>query len=194
MAQQLIRVNTTPNHRDPAPMKPESESPGIRGILTVIACVLVIGAAGYLIARALMPTRTLVPNAYFLDQNTRKIFVAPASMLAPVATPSGNFENEPAGVRLFLFSCTPCPSFDGKTLDDAKAMGVTIGWVERYSPEAKRKLDAGDTSSETVIEGLQLRAATGGRWLSPGTREATALRETVSRMCAGNPGKACNPE
>ena len=175
-------------------MKPESQSSNLRRNITIVACILAIGSAGYFIVRGLIPRAQVIPGAYFFDLNTKKIFVVPANTRPPVSTPSGLFENEPAGVRLYLFSCTPCPRFDGKTLDEAKALGATVGWIERYTAEAKQLLESGDRKSETLFEGLQMRAPSGDRWLSPSSREGLAIREAISRLCAGLPGQACNPE
>lgn len=175
-------------------MKPNSEPSNLQRNLTIAVCIFVIAGAGYFIVRALIPRPEPIPNAYFFDLNTKKIFIASASERAPIATPSGPFENEPAGVRLFVFSCSPCPNLNGKTLDEVKALGATVGWLERYSPEAQKKLNAGDHNPETLIEGVQIRAANGARWLAPNTREATAIRESISRLCAGLPGHVCNPD
>ncbi|MBX3380830.1 MAG: hypothetical protein KF805_12120 [Phycisphaeraceae bacterium] len=175
-------------------MKPESAPSNFRRNITVAASLVAIGVAGFFIVRGLIPKPQTIPGAYFFDLNTKKIFVVPANTRAPVSTPSGPFENEPAGVRLFLFSCKPCPNFDGKTLEEVKALGATVGWIERYTAEAKKLLDAGDRKSETLFEGLQMRAPSGDRWLSPSSREALAIRDTISRLCSGLPGQACNPE
>jgi len=175
-------------------MKPESAPSNLQRNLTVAACFVAIAIAGYFIVNAFIPRAQVIPGAYFYDLNTKKVFVVPANTRSPVVTPSGPFENGPAGVRLFLFSCKPCPNFNGKTLDEVKALGATVGWVERYTPEAKALLDSGDRKSETLFEGLQMRAVPGDRWLAPSSREALAIRDTITRLCSGLPGQACNPE
>jgi hypothetical protein len=175
-------------------MKPESAPSNLRRNLTVAACFLAIAVAGYFIALAFIPRAQVIPGAYFYDLNTRKVFVVPANTRSPVATPSGSFENEPAGVRLLVFSCKPCPNLNGKTLDEVKTLGATVGWIERYTAEAKKLLDSGDRKSETLFEGLQMRAPSGDRWLSTSSREALAIRDTIARLCSGLPGQACNPE
>lgn len=174
--------------------KSESDSSGLQRALTIIVSIAVIGGAGYFISRYLFQKVEIIPNAYFYDLNTKKIFISPASQLAPIATPSGPFENGNAGVRLFLFSCAPCPNLNGKTLEEAAALGATSGWLERYTDETKQKMDTGDRNAEALLEGLQMRGLAGGRWISPGSKEALQQREAISRLCLGLPGKVCNPE
>lgn len=175
-------------------MPSESDSSNLRKILTVCVCLLVIGGAAFFIVRMMKPRQETIPNAYFFDLNTKKIFVDTASKFAPFTTPSGPFENEPAGVRVFLFSCSPCPNFNGKTLEEAQALGATVGWFERFNPEAKAKLEAGDRNPEVLMEGIQMRTPTGTRWQLPSTRESLTIRDAVARLCAGLPGKVCTPE
>lgn len=176
-------------------MKRESQdSSKLQRNLTVIACIAVIAVASFFIARGLMNRTPRMPGAYFVDLNTNKIFVAPANTMGPVNTPSGPFENEPAGVRIFMFSCSPCPLLDGKTIQEAEALGATMGWLEKYKPESKKLIEEGDIKPETLVEGLLMRAVSGGPWTSPSTREAQALREKIARLCVGMPGKACNPD
>lgn len=175
-------------------MKPESAPSNLQRNLTIVACILVIGGAGYFIAQMLFPREPTIPGAYFYDLNTKKIFIVPANTMAPTTTPSGPFENEPAGVRLFLFSCKPCPNFDGKTLDEAVALGATVGWIERYTPDAKKLIESGDRKSETLFEGLEMRAPSASKWLSSSSRDSITLRDKITRLCAGLPGQACNPE
>lgn len=172
----------------------DSESSGMQRVLTIVVSIAIIAGAGYFISRYLFQKVEVIPNAYFYDLNTKKIFIAPASQLAPIETASGPFEKGNAGVRLFLFSCAPCPSLNGKTLEEAAALGATNGWLERYTDETKLKVETGDRNAEALLEGLQMRGLEGGRWISPGSKEALKQREAISRLCVGLPGKVCNPD
>ncbi len=175
-------------------MQREPESSNLKRNITVAACIVAIVGAAVFLGRGFFDRSDRIVGVYFFDLNTKKIFVGPANAWAPVETPSGPFENEPAGVRLFLFSCKPCPNLNGKTLDEANALGATAGWLEKYRADAKKLLDGGDRKPETLMEGLQMRAFTGTRWISPTSREALAIRDTISRLCSGSPGAACSPE
>ena len=133
-------------------------------------------------------------SAYFYDLNTSKVFVAPGTGFAPIETPSGPHDGQPAGVRVYIFSCKPCKSFAGMTLDEVRAKGGTPVWFEVYTPEAKKLLEGGDKRPEVMLEGVLMRAVDSEKWVSSNSRDAVALRAKVHEICPeGQPATACTP-
>jgi hypothetical protein len=163
-----------------------------RNMLVAALLVLALAAMGYTVWSRFAAAGGKSGN-YFLDLNTGKIFVGPESAWAPIVTPSGPHEDEPAGVRVFLFSCAECGDLDGRTLDEAKTLGATALWVEKYTAEAKKALEGGDRSPETIMNGLVMRAPTTGRWMSPSSPEGVSIRNTVAKFCSGRAAKPCTP-
>ena len=174
-------------------MKPRPEPSHMKRNAAIAGCIAItLGALAYTFLGSSDQTGKSA-DVYYLDLNTSTIFVAPANSWPPVETPSGPHEKEPAGVRVYLFSCEPCKDLNGKTLDEAKAMGATALWIEKYKPDAKKRLEEGDRKPETLMEGLLMRAPSGTKWLSPSGREGVALRKSVAQLCPGKTAVACTP-
>jgi hypothetical protein len=159
-----------------------------------ITLVLVVAALSFAVY-SLIGRDTQRTGAYYFDLNTGKVFVGPAKATAPIETPSGMFQGEPAGVRIYIFACKPCRSLDGLTLEQVRAAGASPLWLEKYSPEAKKELEAGSADPEIMMEGLLTMAPPpeGTKWLKPGSRDARALRDGAKTLCPGGTPVACTP-
>lgn len=79
----------------------------------VVTSILLLAAGGFLASRVWStlnppPAPEPITMAYFYDQNTGKLFAAPASTVGPIETESGPYHSEPAGVRAHVFACGQC--------------------------------------------------------------------------------------
>lgn len=72
------------------------------------------------------PTPVYVKQAWYFDLNTQKLFTAPRDSPNPISTDSGDFEDEPAGVRAHIFTCTGCDDPDE----------AIVGWLFKPDMEA----------------------------------------------------------
>jgi hypothetical protein len=167
----------------------ERDTPIVKLVAAVVLLVLAIAIAVYsLSGRAEGGT-----GAYYYDLNTKKVFVGPAVAFAPIETSSGLHDGQPAGVRIFIFSCKPCRSLAGMTLDEVRAKGAFPVWLEKYDPESRELLASGDSRPEVMMEGLLMSAADNVKWISPAGKEATKLRDSVRDLCSGSQASACTP-
>lgn len=162
-------------------------------IKMIAAVVALVAAIVFLVLYTFRGSGSSVPGTYYFDLNTRKVFVVPGSSFAPIETDSGPHEGDPAGVRLFIFSCTPQKNLAGLTLEEVRAKGAFPLWFEKYTPEAKQLLQEGDNRPEVIMDGLRMRPVDGAAWMSPNSREAVALRNSVQQLCPNGKASACAP-
>lgn len=78
-----------------------------------------------------------------------------------------------------VFACEDCPQGqikDGMSLDDLKANGMFIGWLERYDPEATEEMMVfGQSSSFRTIES--------DRWYNPTEKGYEAINQRLYARC-----------
>jgi hypothetical protein len=107
--------------------------------VVTIAAVLLLIAALFLLMKNCQgpgPTQNITSN-YYYDMNTKQTFVGKADLIAPISTPSGTYKPAPdapemgAGVKAYVFACGDCS-------DPKKHF---IGYLEMYTPEAKKKME-----------------------------------------------------
>lgn len=172
-------------------MKKKRENSTVKLTIALVAVVAALAFAGY----SLLGRGERRAGAYFFDLNTGKVFVGPADATAPIETPSGPFQGEPAGVRIFIFACAPRHGLDGMTLDQVRAAGAFPVWLEKYEAGAKKALEDGSNDPEVIMEGILTMAPPpeGVKWLKPGSRDARTLRNSVQAICPGGTAVACTP-
>lgn len=86
------------------------------------------------------------PKAYYYDTKTKKVFTAAADQFPPITSPEGN-----EAVRVHFFSFGSCDKKDERF----------IGYMEKYTDEAKKKLEAAKKAGDP----------------KPGSQEEMALME-----------------
>jgi len=166
--------------------------------VVVIAFILVVCIAGGLIWSSQRgPAAPKVVSFYFYDMATKELFAAPSTSIPPIAAPSGGADGD-KGVRAYVFSCGDC----------GNAAERTIGWLELYTPEAKKKLEPlfgpnrsefGPTSPEEVPGLLSandhlIASVDGVNWLDAKSLGATNIRQDARKPCAsGERPKECRP-
>jgi len=166
-------------------------------IMTALAVLLTLAALAYVVSRRHTSSLRIV-HAYFYDLNDDKPFIGPSNALAPIRAPSDERAEAPpdtlSGVRAHVFSCTGCD-------DDETHF---IGWLEKYTPEARQLLlnppdDSDDAISakgpaELAAEGRQVRAVEGGPWVPAASAEGIEIQRQARARCpAGQRAKPCRP-
>ena len=147
---------------------------------------------------------------YFYDLNTGKVFLAENTSDAPIDAPSGPTESgNAAGVEAHIYSCSTCPSnMEDKTAEEVEAAGAFIFKIQMYSPEIKKRLEAGrkiKRGSNTpqnikygVMEGrpgLFLKTVKGKEWVDHTTAKGQKINEKLPKKCPGQPiPNRCNPD
>jgi hypothetical protein len=159
---------------------------------------LLNGPAGYAVAGAVLllaviytlfasgpeePQREFTLGAFYLDTATGKLFVAPPDSYPPVKAPTGGV----TGVKAIFYSCGTC--------DDPKQR--FLGYVTRYTDEAKAKLTAGtnlnfDERDKLMVEGLE-KSAEGKEWVLAVSKEGRAFEAKAIERCKGGKLVECRP-
>jgi hypothetical protein len=101
-------------------------------LVTVLAVVILICSLGFIIFQSRPYSyRPRIVDIYFFDLGTGTIFLGKSNQIAPIDAPSGaGPEGVQLGVRAYVFSCGSCDNEADRF----------IGWLERYTPEAKQQL------------------------------------------------------
>src|SRR5262245_60748258 len=103
-----------------------------------IAAVIMLGAAGLFFWRFVRSEESGVSDqAFFYDLSEKKLFTAPRTSVPPIR---GLNDNEEDGVRAIVVSTTGNPR--DKT-------SWKIAYLERYSPELKRQMEAAQTTASS---------------------------------------------
>lgn len=110
----------------------------------LVAAVLLLAVAGVRLVRFLGQRGTPNEVAYFYDLSERKLFVAARTLLPPIR---GINNDEMDGMRAIVISTTGNPS------DKASHK---IAYLETYSPELKRQLEAMRAGDESASNGPRI--------------------------------------
>ncbi|MFG0249166.1 MAG: hypothetical protein ACF8OB_09795 [Phycisphaeraceae bacterium JB051] len=127
-----------------------------------------------------------VVEVYFMDTADGSIFTAKSDQLPPITAPSGKH-----GVRAFVFACGDCG-------DEANRF---IGWLETYTPEAKKAIYQPVTGPEggmakfEMIENGHLIAApdSTGVWIKANSKDGFMLMDKIQGKCGNQAPKPCFP-
>lgn len=162
-----------------------------RQMTTTVIAVVLLATAGWLaFGRDRVPADIRLD--YFYDLDTGELFTAPRDQLAPFPAPGGG-----TAVKATVFSCESCDNRDTHF----------IGWLERYSDEAKtlmrteRQSETDDVDpkfNEAMAEGHQIAFIddAGGEltWQSSSDPQVVAQMRHVLTRCEGvRRTEACNP-
>lgn len=131
-------------------------------------------------------TSELPPKHWYYDRHTGELFDVYRREIAPVPAPSGKPmpDGEPAGVRAYIFSCGPCTP-------DA----WWVGFLEKYSPEAKKRLvEKKKEAGERIYTLLRRVDDPDDAWVGQETPEGEAVRRGAIRACPrGTRLQQCTP-
>ncbi|MBL9139607.1 MAG: hypothetical protein JNK85_27305 [Verrucomicrobiales bacterium] len=141
-----------------------------RRILRGAVAVAAIGAAVYFVAKAVVGKSPPGEKAFFYDLSAGKIFVASRTAVAPIPGLDGPEED---GYRALVISATGRP-------EDRSSWQVA--YLEKYSPELKRAMEAAQKSGEPLAMGRLaaqaqrfVRRLTDTDWVPSNAPEADAV-------------------
>lgn len=161
---------------------------GVCAVLAVLAVVLIV--SGFFGSGGGDSRRKPIVKVYYYNLNDGKLFEADRESISPMAAPGQGASDEPAGVRAYVYSCTNC----------ADASTHFVGWLERYTPEARQTLLAIMNKAPTpqqiaaVEQGHQIRAEADGEWIRANHPDAAMIKRTVDERCQGKGRpRACTP-
>lgn len=155
-------------------------------VVTIIAVVLLLVSLGVIIMTLTPKNNLRVVDVYFMDTADGSLFVDKSDKLAPVVAPSGK-----DGVRAFVFSCGDC--------GDEKSHFV--GWLETYTPEAKKAIEApvedpeaGMGNYEVIEKGHMVADPVNKKWYMSNSEEGYKIMDMMEARCGKDvPAKPCFP-
>ncbi|MDP6152609.1 MAG: hypothetical protein QF785_04470 [Phycisphaeraceae bacterium] len=116
-------------------------------VVTVSSIAILIICLGILFKQFVSPHGPRGPritSVWYYDLNTKTIFASGSTATPPIVTDSGPLSEDmaEAGVRAYIFSCGECPDdLTGKAAEELESDDAFIGWLEKYSPEAKAEME-----------------------------------------------------
>lgn len=119
-------------------------------------------------------------HGYFYDLQTNDVYLYTGDNVAPVTAPSGG-----VGVRAWVYTCDNC--------DDEAAQFV--GYIQKYTDDAKAAMDAGDTPEGDVESKILLRLPEGDEesWVPRNSEDGRRIRESVDSRCPDGRAQLCRP-
>lgn len=139
-------------------------------MLRGVAAAAVAGVAAYFVVTAIRGRPAAGEKAFFYDLSAAKIFVASRTAVAPIPGVDGPEED---GYRALVISVTGRP-------EDRSSWQVA--YLEKYSPELKRAMEAAQTSGEPLAMGRLaaqaqrfVRRLTDKDWVASNAPEAEAV-------------------
>ena len=162
------------------------------GVVTILAVVALAAALVYVFVSSTGSGVKRANAQWFYDLKTGELFEAPLGKHPPIDTPSG--ENQ--GVRAMVYTCT----------NDCKS-DAHIGWLEKYTPEAKKQLlelDAKRAEVETPTTAmfhpeedqgrLYARKENPDKWYPSNSGQGSAIVMSIRTLCGeGVRAVTCNP-
>lgn len=110
----------------------------------ILAAVVLLVISLFIIYRELSGGGGPQPpkNKYFLDLNSGEVLIGDIKAIAPIETPTGPHEGEPAGVMAHIFACGECEkSYAGMTITEVEQSGAEISYLTKFSLEGKQALE-----------------------------------------------------
>lgn len=173
-----------------------------KSLLALVGCVVMLGVAGYM--TFFRESGRRAPRGgtmYFIDFNTRKVFVGPEGF-SPIKAPSGDGgDGEPDGYLAFIYTCGDRFEASGLTVNQIVERGGRVAYISMYTPEARAAQEElwatsfgdGDPKlnqlTTTVRRGHMVRAIDDGSpWHQADTDAAYALAVAAQRACAESGG------
>lgn len=170
---------------------------------TIIAVVLLIVSLGIIVLNSGGPSGGSI-EMYYYDLNAKTLMVESSSALPPIQTDSGDFNGVGAGVKAIIYSCSDaCGSVKaGMSIDELRAAGADIAYLERYTAEAKALLErqlAGETLDPATEEQVlmndvtEVSDITGERWMSMDSDAGLGMMQDLAEKCSGGTISYCMP-
>jgi hypothetical protein len=154
-------------------------------VVTIIAVVLLLVSLGVIIMTLTPKNPARVVDVYFMDTSDGSLFVDKSDQLPPVAAPSGK-----DGVRAFVFSCGDCG-------DEASRF---VGWLETYTPDAKKAIsapsdnpEAGMDNYEVVENGHMVCDPVSKKWVMANSEQGFKIMDMIQNKCGTEAPKPCFP-
>jgi len=145
-------------------------------------------------------------TAYFLDLNTREIFVGPG-YISPVEAPSGDRpDGGLAGVRATVYTCGDPLDPIGLTPEELRDLGGGVGYVSKYTPEAREAIEERRTRSfedgdpqlirltQAIRAGHLVATLDAERWYQADTREGFEITTAWRDACETGRPKRMRPD
>lgn len=126
-----------------------------------------------------------IVDVYYYDLGTGELFLAKSNEIPPIDAPSGpGPNNTPRGVRAYVFSCGDCS-------DKSQQF---VGWLEMYTPDAKRALTSppkpgekqGPEYYDLWERGCLVSVPGSGRWALANSEDGHKVMESSQSKCGGN--------
>jgi len=129
-------------------------------------------------------------DLYFLDENSGVLFSADSNQQPPIAAPSDTGGGA-SGVRAHVFGCGDCPgNLSGMTAEEVQAKGAFIGYLEKYTPEAKAAMERAMNAEEPDIEimyemdqGRLIRLSDSDQWIDANSEQGVDVYSTIREKC-----------
>jgi len=154
-------------------------------VVTICAVVLLLLSLGFIIMRlgGGSKYRPRVVDVYYYDIGDGQLFTALSNEIPPIDAPSGK-----QGVRAYVFACGDC----------ANESERFIGWMEMYTPDAKRIMTSPPTEAENmdafeVMERGHLVSADGRNWVSANGEQGFQVMESMQSRCGQTAPTPCYP-
>lgn len=164
-------------------------------LVPIVAATLFVIALGFVIMYAMRGSnRAEYSGAYFYDMGSGTIFANSNSEPPPIPAPSGPYQGEFGGVRAYIYTCGECVDYHGMTVDEVKAEGGIIAWLETFNPEVKQKLVDGRIAggADVIANELLVKGVNESDWVPAISPSGIRLRDT-NGLCSDGQSKPCWP-
>lgn len=146
------------------------QSPLVTSI-SAIVIFLMVGFVAWRVWGGSASEEKPTADVYYYDLNTLQLFTAPADSPCPLATPSGDYQGGPAGVRAHVLACGQC----------SDASQRYVGWLEKPQP-------TGDSEDVLVASAEDLK------WVLASSPEGERILNKAMTGCDGKQVNLCRPE
>ncbi len=155
----------------------------------LVGAVVLLGLAGWMTWRYFATGDGISDKAYFYDLSERKLFVGPRDAVPPILGLNDSAED---GMRAVVIST------NGVAHDKAARR---VAYLERYSPELKREMEAAQASGKSpgmgrsqAQENRFVRRLDGNQWYPMTSPEAERIvSEWLTLGPNGGPAVICVP-
>jgi len=161
-------------------------------VITIGAVVVLVICLGFIIRTIMGGSSSAggVVDVYFYDMNTGELFNAASNEFPPIQSPTDEGD-QLSGVKAHVYSCGDCGDKSSRF----------IGYLERYTPEAKAKMEAARDSEQPIMEevyemnqGREIKRPDDAQWINDNSEEAMMLRDELRKRCnEGESVRNCFP-
>jgi len=150
-------------------------------VVTIGAVVILVICLGLIIKTLFKGSggRTGPVDVYYYDLNTGELFTAGSDKFPPIQSPTDEGDKL-SGVRAMVFSCGDC---------DKKSTHF-VGYLERYTPEAKAAMERAASSDEPMMEdvyemeqGREVKLPDAAEWIDGNSEAGMAVYEAIRQRC-----------